>query len=205
MPKMKNLKVLSLIEFDTFVATHGPGKYVEELAGSKRKLSALSEEPSKQQKFLYLAYFNPVLAHVVAMSDEKLPFVALDSSRWSAGGNERHFVGAETVDLPQPKAPLVPVSFNGFASRSKHGSRVGQDSEGLDGWSTCQNRGLSSQLRSVQLLLIRSRLREREVSEPRRVPPLRWKRLMLLPEATLLLSQRFRRWLRPEKAADAAA
>ncbi|KAL9692523.1 hypothetical protein quinque_015924 [Culex quinquefasciatus] len=81
MPKMKNLKVLSLIEFDTFVATHGPGTYVEELAGSKRKLSALSEEPSKQQKFLYLAYFNPVLAHVVAMSDEKLPFVALDSSR----------------------------------------------------------------------------------------------------------------------------
>lgn len=135
MPKMKNLKVLSLIEFDTFVATHGPGKYVEELAGSKRKLSALSEEPSKQQKFLYLAYFNPVLAHVVAMSDEKLPFVALDSSRWSAGGNERHFVGAETVDLPQPKAPLVPVSFNGFASRSKHGSRSQSTSKSVaDGY-----------------------------------------------------------------------
>lgn len=117
---MKNLKVLSLIEFDTFVATHGPGTYVEELAGSKRKLSVLSEEPSKQQKFLYLAYFNPVLAHVVAMSDEKLPFVALDSSRWSAGGNERHFVGAET----KPKAPLVPVSFNGFASRSQHDARL---------------------------------------------------------------------------------
>ncbi|KAL9695214.1 hypothetical protein quinque_014499 [Culex quinquefasciatus] len=99
MPKMKNLKVLSLIEFDTFVATHGPGTYVEELAGSKRKLSALSEEPSKQQKFLYLAYFNPELAHVVAMSDEKLPFVALGSSRWSAGGMERHF----------PFFPLIPL------------------------------------------------------------------------------------------------
>ncbi|EDS26142.1 mediator complex subunit rgr-1 [Culex quinquefasciatus] len=49
MPKLY-LKVQSLIEFDTFVAMHDPGTYVNELAGSKRKLGALGEGPSKQQK-----------------------------------------------------------------------------------------------------------------------------------------------------------
>ncbi|EDS34948.1 mediator complex subunit 14 [Culex quinquefasciatus] len=64
MPKLY-LKVQSLIEFDTFVAMHDPGTYVNELAGSKRKLGALGEGPSKQQKVLYPAYFIPELAHAV--------------------------------------------------------------------------------------------------------------------------------------------
>lgn len=33
--------------------------------------------PSKQQKTIYPAYFIPELAHVVAMCDEKIPFLTL--------------------------------------------------------------------------------------------------------------------------------
>lgn len=33
--------------------------------------------PAKQQKTIYPAYFIPELAHVVAMCDEKMPFMAM--------------------------------------------------------------------------------------------------------------------------------
>lgn len=91
------LRVMHIVEFDTFTATHGPGTYVDgkfyksiykshilnnrpflESSGSKRKLSSVDGgPPAKQQKTIYPAYFVPELAHVVAMCDEKLPFVAL--------------------------------------------------------------------------------------------------------------------------------
>lgn len=83
MPKMF-LRVLTMIEFDTFVATHGPGtsvivKRIEDDVGTKRKFvgSELSAPASKHQKTIVPAYFIPELAHVVAMCDEKLPFVAM--------------------------------------------------------------------------------------------------------------------------------
>uniref|UniRef100_A0A8D8N5P3 Mediator of RNA polymerase II transcription subunit 14 n=2 Tax=Culex pipiens TaxID=7175 RepID=A0A8D8N5P3_CULPI len=128
MPKMY-LKVQSLIEFDTFVATHGPGTYVDELAGSKRKLSALGEGPSKQQKVIYPAYFIPELAHVVAMCDEKLPFVALAKEltrrRIPHGGLQVEANATSLVlkllTLPQPKAPLVPVSAAAAAAGQQGG------------------------------------------------------------------------------------
>lgn len=45
---------------------------------NKRKSSSGDAGPSaKQQKTIYPAYFIPELAHVVAMCDEKLPFVCL--------------------------------------------------------------------------------------------------------------------------------
>lgn len=77
------LKVSTLIEFDTFVATHGPGTYVDDstaliVGNNKRKSTGeCSGPPAKQSKTIYPAYFIPELAHVVAMCDEKLPFVAL--------------------------------------------------------------------------------------------------------------------------------
>lgn len=46
---------------------------------NKRKhcFGSESVSASKQPKTVYPAYFIPELAHVVAMCDEKLPFVAL--------------------------------------------------------------------------------------------------------------------------------
>lgn len=43
----------------------------------KRKALASEGPAAKQQKTIYPAYFIPELAHVVAMCDEKLPFVSL--------------------------------------------------------------------------------------------------------------------------------
>lgn len=52
--------------------------YILECAGNKRKaITNESGVPAKQQKTIYPAYFIPELAHVVAMCDEKLPFVCL--------------------------------------------------------------------------------------------------------------------------------
>ncbi|XP_055376744.1 mediator of RNA polymerase II transcription subunit 14 [Condylostylus longicornis] len=76
-PKMY-VEILQLIELDTFVATHGPGTYIEDLPLHKRKSnSADSGPPSKQAKTIFPAYIIPELAHVVAMCDEKIPFLTL--------------------------------------------------------------------------------------------------------------------------------
>lgn len=92
-------KLMRLIEFDTFVATHGPGTEVDgeysdlnlttrfdmiryafpaELSPHKRKSNSdILAPPAKQQKTIFPAYFIPELAHVVAMCDEKIPFLNL--------------------------------------------------------------------------------------------------------------------------------
>ncbi|XP_017066396.1 mediator of RNA polymerase II transcription subunit 14 [Drosophila eugracilis] len=72
-------KLMRLIEFDTFVATHGPGTEVDaEVSPHKRKSNGdLLAPPAKQQKTIFPAYFIPELAHVVAMCDEKIPFMNL--------------------------------------------------------------------------------------------------------------------------------
>ncbi|KAJ6633734.1 Mediator of RNA polymerase II transcription subunit 14 [Pseudolycoriella hygida] len=75
-PKMY-FRVQNLIEFDTFAVTHGPGTYVDECSLNKRKSSSADGGPLAKQKTIYPAYFIPELAHVVAMCDEKLPFVCL--------------------------------------------------------------------------------------------------------------------------------
>ncbi|XP_053690334.1 mediator of RNA polymerase II transcription subunit 14 [Sabethes cyaneus] len=132
MPKMY-LKVQSLIEFDTFVATHGPGTYVEETAGGmKRKLlSGEGNTPCKQQKTIYPAYFIPELAHVVAMCDEKLPFVALAQEltrrRIPHGGLQVEANATSLVlkllTLPQPKPPLVPATVASNSSQTQGSSQ----------------------------------------------------------------------------------
>lgn len=84
-PKMF-LKVQTLIEFDTFVVTHGPFTNVDigididqpEAGSLKRKISNNKSEPSIRRS-KQPAYFIAELAHVVAMCDERLPFVALAS------------------------------------------------------------------------------------------------------------------------------
>lgn len=97
-------KVQSLIEFDTFVSTHGPftnidGKcllyfvfhivlriFLSSITGScdydhtevntlKRKGGSKLEPLARRSK--QPAYFIPELAHVVALCDERLPFVTL--------------------------------------------------------------------------------------------------------------------------------
>ncbi|XP_001354245.3 mediator of RNA polymerase II transcription subunit 14 isoform X1 [Drosophila pseudoobscura] len=72
-------KLMRLIEFDTFVATHGPGTEVDaEVSPHKRKSTGdILAPPAKQQKTIFPAYFIPELAHVVAMCDEKIPFMNL--------------------------------------------------------------------------------------------------------------------------------
>uniref|UniRef100_A0A1B6LA62 Mediator of RNA polymerase II transcription subunit 14 n=1 Tax=Graphocephala atropunctata TaxID=36148 RepID=A0A1B6LA62_9HEMI len=75
-PKMY-LKVLTLIEFDTFVTTHGPFTSVDEQnerCGLKRKLGSRSDSNRRNKS---PAYFIPELAHVVALCDERIPFVTL--------------------------------------------------------------------------------------------------------------------------------
>ncbi|XP_037940367.1 mediator of RNA polymerase II transcription subunit 14 isoform X2 [Teleopsis dalmanni] len=67
-----------LIEFDTFVVTHGPGTQVHAQT-NKRKSNDLAGPSPKQQKTIYPAYFIPELAHVVAMCDEKIPFFNLSN------------------------------------------------------------------------------------------------------------------------------
>lgn len=76
-PKMY-LKVLTLIEFDTFVITHGPFTSVDDQSEKfpqKRKAGGRQEPGSRRTK--HPAYFIPELAHVVALCDERIPFVTL--------------------------------------------------------------------------------------------------------------------------------
>ncbi|KAF2885129.1 hypothetical protein ILUMI_21063 [Ignelater luminosus] len=77
------LKVQSLIELDTFVVTHGAYTSVDgdtdpdhsEPGSLKRKSAMKHESPPRRAK--QPAYFISELAHVVAMCDERLPFVTL--------------------------------------------------------------------------------------------------------------------------------
>ncbi|XP_012256588.1 mediator of RNA polymerase II transcription subunit 14 isoform X2 [Athalia rosae] len=84
-PKMY-LKLLTLIEFDTFVITHGPFTSVDsevvEKGGGKRRsggpggrTDASGTGQTRRPK--HPAYFIPELAHVVALCDERIPFVTL--------------------------------------------------------------------------------------------------------------------------------
>ena len=74
-PKMY-LKVLSLIEFDSFVILHGPYTSIEdEKVPGKRKASGKFESSPRRLK--QPAYFIPELAHVVSLCDERIPFVTL--------------------------------------------------------------------------------------------------------------------------------
>ncbi|XP_014256171.1 mediator of RNA polymerase II transcription subunit 14 [Cimex lectularius] len=75
-PKMY-LKVLTLIEFHSFVTTHGPFTPVDDndRPDAKRKLVWKGESQAKKAK--NPAYFIPELAHVVALCDERIPFITL--------------------------------------------------------------------------------------------------------------------------------
>ncbi|XP_044010712.1 mediator of RNA polymerase II transcription subunit 14 isoform X2 [Aphidius gifuensis] len=84
-PKMY-LKVQSLIEFDTFVITHGPFTSVDSEVtdkGNKRRSTGQSGRidvagtGGHNRRFKHPAYFIPELAHVVALCDERIPFVTL--------------------------------------------------------------------------------------------------------------------------------
>ncbi|XP_032682223.1 mediator of RNA polymerase II transcription subunit 14 isoform X1 [Odontomachus brunneus] len=95
-PKMY-LKVQSLIEFDTFVITHGPFTSVDsgnndqdggcitevvETTSNKRRSTGVGGRTdaagtSQGRRPKHPAYFIPELAHVVALCDERIPFVTL--------------------------------------------------------------------------------------------------------------------------------
>ncbi|CAH1119203.1 unnamed protein product [Phaedon cochleariae] len=77
------LKIQTLIEFDSFVTTHGPFTSISGMPDSdhtepnslKRKGGQKTESATRRSK--QPAYFVSELAHVVAMCDERLPFVPL--------------------------------------------------------------------------------------------------------------------------------
>eukprot|EP00095_Tigriopus_kingsejongensis_P000362 snap_masked-scaffold319_size207808-processed-gene-0.2 protein:Tk00362 transcript:snap_masked-scaffold319_size207808-processed-gene-0.2-mRNA-1 annotation:"mediator of rna polymerase ii transcription subunit 14" len=74
------LKALSMVQFDPFLVTHATSTKVdvqelsEKIIG-KRKLGGKIEPPIKRTKFP--AYFISDLAHVIAFTDERIPFTAL--------------------------------------------------------------------------------------------------------------------------------
>lgn len=75
------LKVQTLIEFDSFVATHGPFTSIdgdpEHSEGNSLKRRASNSPESGTRRSKQPAYFIAELAHVVAMCDERLPYVSL--------------------------------------------------------------------------------------------------------------------------------
>ncbi|XP_015120340.1 mediator of RNA polymerase II transcription subunit 14 isoform X1 [Diachasma alloeum] len=94
-PKMY-LKLQSLIEFDTFVITHGPftsvdsgineqdGGCITDVTdkGNKRRSTGPSGRQDasgtpQSRRPKHPAYFIPELAHVVALCDERIPFITL--------------------------------------------------------------------------------------------------------------------------------
>lgn len=134
------MKVSSIVEFDTFVNTHGPGTYVDgtcrgdvcidkhtellliapifyisEIFVSnslgKRKGNGPDMGPSPKQKTIYPAYFIPELAHIVAMCDEKLPFVNFAKELYQIGIPHSGLqveanattLGLKLLSLPKPK------------------------------------------------------------------------------------------------------
>lgn len=115
-PKMY-LKVLTLIEFDTFVITHGPFTSVDEQSEkfpAKRKAVGRQEGAARRTK--HPAYFIPELAHVVALCDERIPFVTLSQELarreiahqgLQVEANATALV-LRLVQLPQPCGPQVP-------------------------------------------------------------------------------------------------
>lgn len=114
LPKMF-MKVMTLIEFDTFAATHGPGTSVETINHHKRKATGIDFGPPPKQIKRYPAYFIPELAHVVAMCDEKLPFVSLGQELSTRNiphcglqveANATSLV-MKILSVPQPMPPVV--------------------------------------------------------------------------------------------------
>jgi len=99
------------VELDAFVATHGPCTAVDESSGQKRKLS--DGPVAKRAK--HPAYFIPELAHVVAMCDERLPFVAVAAEMSRRGISHQGLqveAGAtalvlRVVQLPTKVKPLL--------------------------------------------------------------------------------------------------
>ena len=82
------MKALGMIEFNSFLVTHGTTTKVdvqelsEKIIG-KRKPGGKVEAPIKRTKFP--AYFLSDLAHVVSFADERIPFTALEAQLTSKG------------------------------------------------------------------------------------------------------------------------
>jgi len=76
------MKALNMVEFDSFLITHGTTTVVDNQDLSqkiigKRKPGGKVEAPIKRTKFP--AYFLSDLAHVVSYADERIPFTALEA------------------------------------------------------------------------------------------------------------------------------
>lgn len=116
-------KLWAIGELDTFVNTHGPGTYVDEVfVSNAANLAALGKRkgdgsavapPVKQQKTIYPAYFIDELAHIVAMCDEKLPLVNMAKELSSSGiphsgmqvEANTSTLGLKILALPKPQPP----------------------------------------------------------------------------------------------------
>ncbi|XP_025987694.2 mediator of RNA polymerase II transcription subunit 14 isoform X1 [Solenopsis invicta] len=137
-PKMY-LKVQSLIEFDTFVITHGPFTSVDsgnndqdggcitevvETTNNKRRSTGIGGRTdaagtSQNRRPKHPAYFIPELAHVVALCDERIPFVTLaqELTRREIAHQGLQVEANATalvlklVQLPAPLQSMVTCSF----------------------------------------------------------------------------------------------
>ncbi|XP_059480317.1 mediator of RNA polymerase II transcription subunit 14 isoform X2 [Neocloeon triangulifer] len=104
-------QVQHVCELDSFVSMHGPCTAVDESCGQKRKMS--DGPAAKRAK--HPAYFIPELAHVVAMCDERLPFVAI-AAEFSRRGIAHQGIQVEAgatavvlrvVQLPTKVKPIL--------------------------------------------------------------------------------------------------
>lgn len=111
------MKALGMIEFNSFLVTHGSTTRVdvqelsEKIIG-KRKPGGKVEAPIKRTKFP--AYFLSDLAHVVSFADERIPFTALEAHMTNHGilhsgiSVEPTAVGLYLTIIRFPKVPNLP-------------------------------------------------------------------------------------------------
>ena len=102
-----------MVEFDSFLVTHGPETKVdvqdlsEKIIG-KRKFGGKAEIPFKRTK--YPAYFIYDLAHVVAFADEQIPFNTLASEMTKKGiAHSGKFLGTYQNIVVQYKNAVTPM------------------------------------------------------------------------------------------------
>ena len=115
------MKALGMIEFNSFLVTHGTTTKVdvqelsEKIIG-KRKPGGKVEAPIKRTKFP--AYFLSDLAHVVSFADERIPFTALESQLTS----KNVFHSGITVEFTAVGLYLTIVKFPSVPNLSERDS-----------------------------------------------------------------------------------
>ncbi|XP_026466667.1 mediator of RNA polymerase II transcription subunit 14 isoform X2 [Ctenocephalides felis] len=126
-PKMY-LRVQNLIDFDSFVITHGPFTHVDEQPNAVERTNGLALKRKSGVLFKLdgarrakqPAYFIPELAHVIALCDERIPFVqlSLELTKNNVAHQGLQVEGQATalvlriLQMPPPQPPLPACATN---------------------------------------------------------------------------------------------